>query len=536
MAKPKTKKTALSGVEWIADSESRLRKRFSTIRRRHDRRFLAIMLIAVLLIGVVVTGLAHLEFSSLAQRGYSIAPSRADWQAHVDGWRWTLEANLVLGGLGFLLAVYLVFAGAYLAIRLVVVPQGLRGRLLTSPAQRSADLVIDCVDLHFSGRVTSRFFVVTVGLVGIVSLLAFLCCRLLSVKQEHFLRGAYWFFPVGIGLPFAWAVRSIYGRTQRVLAQMKMLDADVRRFLSLRFLWFVRSCLVLVVSAAAVVWWMPYAGGTWTHWGEKKILACERALFLGAPQDIKKASLGEFDAQWRDKCARTAREPLSVDHWKRAFWPAAWRALLGAILCVTAIMLVAGIVVPKAGTEWRHPWSGIACAFVITLAVSSVVGAFWGLSPRWELNGVIGYGLASLVAFCLTYVAVTLVDLGRRKSTCPYCSRTSETQGDNCAWCGVRLDIALREGPGEFLVSKLHGVAHHRECSATMSGAGDNWSRYGSLSAAMQANESRWPDRIRACRRCLGVNPTWGADPAWTAARKWVRKLGLCGDSPDEDS
>ncbi len=466
-------------------------------------------------------------FAELEQRALGVAPGRDDWQTHVRSVFLPVELSVTVGGLLFLMAMLAVFAVTLKAARRLMFSVHFEERLLRTPQQRAAGVTIDCVDLRLSNKTAVRFAVAVIPLLAICSLLAYLTCKYCSVSDRAFSAAVYWFIPAIIAFPLFLAVRAVCRRTQKVLGRMRMLDADLHRFMALRLLWFLRHCLVLMAIAAIILLLMPIPGAIWTRSVEQQLLASGRSLYTEAPEDLKRLSQEEFEERWVELARQSESTPLDVQHWMK-LWPVGFRLIAGTTVCVGATLLLAGLLLPSVGAERRNAGRYLLWEATITLLVAVAVSLFLGLLPAMTPGAIALFVLSSLLAFGLTFLVTRIVEFGRITVRCPYCGRSITGSAANCPWCGIWLHVGCRIGEGEFVIPTRSDTVHHHECPTLRKHDG---LLFMSLADAVNGRLEASDDRVTACKRCLGVNPVWEPDPVWSSFDRWARRLRLLSSS-----
>jgi len=513
----------LSTIEWMKVARASIRKRGETNRNRFERRLVVAALCVILTVWLICAIIVRVTFSDITDRMTAAVPGSEDWHNHVQSALLPVELSFTFGGLLFLLAMLLIFVVALVSARRMMFSSEFSLKFFKSPQQQAADLAIECADIHFLDRTARRFALAVLPLLAICSLAAYLVCNYASVPDRSFLMGAYWFIPAVVGIPFFVAVRAVCRRTQRLLRRMKMLDAELHRFMSLRLLWFGRYCFVLIAATSIILLSMPVLGAPWTQHTETQLLTSGKALLARARDYAKHVSQEEFEKLSSDLAKQVEEKPLGIEHWM-GLWPVGFRAIAGTAICVGAAFLLAGVLLPSVGAERKNAAGYLLWKATVTLGVALTVSVFWGLMPEMTLGGVVIYALSSLVAFGVTFIVTHVVEFGRMTVRCPYCGRSTPRRGSNCPWCGIWFDVSCRTGEAEFVIPARSDTVHHRQCPTLRRHDG---SQFRTLTEAVHHRLGTGFNRALACKRCLGVNPKWEPDPVWSEVRKWVRHLGL---------
>lgn len=515
---------------WVAEADRRLDTRMSERFASFHERVALWLLFGVIGFGLIGTVVVHVAFGQLIADMSARIPNRSDWTAHVRSSLRGLEWSVLWRGWLALLAMYLLSGGLIVLRGRIGAPKRLCRRILKSPRRQAAAFVLSCLDSQSFGRVGKKFFIVLVLSVMAVSAIALLSCKIWDVSREVYLRGASLFFPVAISVPFGIAAASIFALCRKLLGRIEMADAEVRRFYTVRLLEMAQSVVVFLMILTIIVGVFPYVGGAWTYASQGQMVKWADSLVQGAPADLVESRRDEI-AQGLERLRSDLQEhPLGVEHWRELIWPELFRAVSGTTLCIAAILLFIGLVMPRAQSEWHRPLQGLASMFGLGLVLSTVAGLFFGYAPGWGVVRIAGYVTAFLVVFMLTYVVSFILDAGRRLRTCPYCERSYETDWRNCPLCGINFDVSSRSGEGEFLVSGGSDVVHHRSCALCRLPSAADWRPFKSLPEALAACSPDWRETAKPCQRCLGLDPRWKGDPVFEAARRWAHRLSL-----DED-
>jgi hypothetical protein len=365
-------------------------RRGSEELQRVQWRVIMSMILIVLVAFIPAAIAAHVIFRGISEKMTSLAPSRIDWEMHVRGKILPIEITFTLGMLFFALSVIAMFYVSLAISRRLKSPTRMHAKILVTPQQKAASAIINCTDLYSSGNTARKFLILTAYSLGVVSSVLFINYLYNGLSENFFMEWSYWFMPSVFGIPLVLAVRSICSRVQDILDRMRMTDMDLHRFLAVRLLCFFRSLMGFVFIASVILLLMPIVGAMWTRTVEKQTLSSLHSLVVDAPDDFKKLSRDELEEKWRGLSREWDKSSLGIEHWK-GIWPFGFRVISGASICICAVMLISGIMIPSANSGRKNSVFYIAFEFSLAGFVSVAATVVCGLMPTMTASEVFFY-------------------------------------------------------------------------------------------------------------------------------------------------